>query len=293
MVRSMTGFGRGEESGEDCSFIVEIRALNHRYLDIVLRLPRELLSLEGKIKHLLQEHLSRGRIEVYVTLKATEGNSKNVVVDEGLALSYYQALQRLQKVLGLAETGLTVQKIATLPDVLSLEKMEMDPDTLAPVLEKALLNAVTELIRQRKTEGSRLGEDIAKRLQHLHEIIDAIQEVCPIVQEEYRLKLQTRLEELHQGKEYDQQRFFTELAFYAERCSIDEEIVRLGSHLQTLSEELQKDAAVGRKMDFLIQEMNREVNTIAAKSNDLKISGLTVEAKSEIEKIREQVQNIE
>jgi uncharacterized protein (TIGR00255 family) len=293
LVHSMTGYGRGEESKDGCHFIVEIRALNHRYLDLVVRLPRNLWALEEIIKRLLKEHLSRGRIEVYITLEMAEEKSKTVLIDEQLALAYQQAHQKLQKVLGLDENGLSAREVASFPEVLNLGKSEPDLDLLTPVLEKAATEAILSLVHQRKQEGSRLAEDIGQRLQRLGDIKKAIQEKGPLVLEEYRSKLQARLEALYQGQELDRQRLFLEVALYAEKCNIDEEIVRFDSHLQAIAAELRKEEAVGRKLDFLMQEINREVNTIASKSCNFEIASFTIAAKSEIEKIREQVQNIE
>ncbi len=184
-------------------------------------------------------------------------------------------------------------ELALFPEVLSLEKEEVDQDRLIPVLEKALSEAASALIGQRTEEGQRLSRDILSKLTQLSAITEKIRQRSPGVLEDYRQRLNNRLEEIHNGKEFDQQRFFTEVALFAERCSVDEEIVRLESHIQAFIDNLQKNEVIGRKLDFLLQEMNREVNTISVKSNDLETSHLVVDAKSEIEKIREQVQNIE
>ncbi len=293
MIKSMTGYGRGEESSNGCHFIVEIKALNHRHLDLVIRAPKDLLPLEEVIRRILQEKISRGRLEVYVTQEMTQGKMKNVVINEELARAYFHSLQQLQNLFPLAAKELTVTELALFPEILSLEKGAVDMETLAPLLKKAVNTAVSKLILQREEEGGRLEADIRQRLQKLAVYNTKIRERGPLCLEEYREKLNMRLAELHGDREYDQQRFYTEVAFFAERCNIDEETVRLESHLHIFRQTLQKEEAVGRKLTFLLQEMNREVNTIAAKSSDLKISHLVVEAKSEIEKIREQVQNIE
>lgn len=293
MVKSMTGYGRGEEYLDGLRFIVEIKAVNHRHFDLVIRASRDLLPLEDKIRRMLLEKISRGRVEVFVTLETTRGKGKNVIVDEELAISYFQCLQKLRTSFNLLQKELTAEELALFPEVLHLEKNIIDPDLIVPVLENAVARAVSELIGQRTEEGNRLRLDIVNRLKELESLTEKIEERGPRFLEEYQKKLSTRLDELHDGREYDRQRFFTEIAFFAERCNIDEEIVRLKSHLQAFSKEIQKDGVMGRKLDFLLQEMNREVNTIASKSSDLEISHLVVEAKSEIEKIREQVQNIE
>ncbi|RJX29346.1 MAG: YicC family protein [Dethiobacter sp.] len=293
MVKSMTGYGRGEEYLDGLRFIVEIKAVNHRHFDLVIRASRDLLPREDKIRRMLLEKISRGRVEVFVTLETTRGKGKNVIVDEELARSYFQCLQKLRTSFNLLQKELTAEELALFPEVLHLEKNIIDPDLIVPVLENAVARAVSELIGQRTEEGNRLRLDIVNRLKELESLTEKIEERGPRFLEEYQKKLSTRLDELHDGREYDRQRFFTEIAFFAERCNIDEEIVRLKSHLQAFSKEIQKDGVMGRKLDFLLQEMNREVNTIASKSSDLEISHLVVEAKSEIEKIREQVQNIE
>jgi uncharacterized protein (TIGR00255 family) len=289
----MTGYGRGEECLDGFRFIVEIKAVNHRHFDLVIRASRDLLPLEDKIRRMLLEKISRGRVEVFVTLETTRGKGKNVIVDEELAISYFQCLQKLRASFNLLQKELTAEELALFPEVLYLEKNVIDLDLLAPVLEGAVSSAISALIQQRTEEGNRLRLDIISRVQELERLTDKIKERGPRFLEEYQKKLSARLDELHDGREYDRQRFFTEIAFFAERCNIDEEIVRMKSHLQTFSKEIQNDGVMGRKLDFLLQEMNREVNTIASKSSDLEILHLIVEAKSEIEKIREQVQNIE
>lgn len=293
MIKSMTGYGRGEECVNGYRFLIEIKTLNHRYFDLVIRAPKDLWPLEDKIRRMLQEKVSRGRVEIYITLEMGQEKAKNVTIDEDLAAAYFHSLERLQSSLQLAAKELTVIELALLPEVLSLEKKAVDLEILTPLLEGAVNKAVSQLIQQRKEEGNRLEKDILSRLDKLKEYNARIKERVPLCLEEYREKLKTRLADLHAGREYDQQRFFTEVAFFAERCNIEEETVRLESHFKLFREAMQKDEAVGRKLDFLLQEMNREVNTIAAKSSDLNISHLVVEARSEIEKIREQVQNIE
>ena len=293
MVRSMTGYGRGEKYSDGFRFIVEIKALNHRHRDVIIRMPRDLSALEEQVRKLVQEQLSRGRFEVFVNFEATEEKEKNVIVDKALARAYYDALQNLRADFHLAEQQITVNELALLPEVISLEKNQLDQEALAPVLEKALAEAITALLIQRAEEGGRLASNIENKLELLQSIAEKIKQRSPGILEDYRRRLGNRLEELHDGKDFDRERFFTEVVLFAERCSIDEEIVRLESHIQAFRDDLNKNEVIGRKLDFLLQEMNREVNTISVKSNDLEISHLAVEAKSEIEKVREQVQNIE
>ncbi len=293
MVRSMTGYGRGEEYSDGFRFIVEVKALNHRHRDVIIRMPRDLSALEEQVRKLVQEQLSRGRFEVFVNFEATKEKANNVVVDKALARAYYDALQDLRADFNLAEQQITVNELALLPEVISLEKNQLDQETLAPVLEKALSEAISALLTQRAEEGGRLASNIENKLELLQSIAEKIKQRSPGILEDYRRRLGNRLEELHDGKDFDRERFFTEVVLFAERCSIDEEIVRLESHIQAFRDDLNKNEVIGRKLDFLLQEMNREVNTISVKSNDLEVSHLVVEAKSEIEKVREQVQNIE
>jgi len=293
LVRSMTGYGRGEEYSDGFRFIVEVKALNHRHRDVIIRMPRDLSALEEQVRKLVQEQLSRGRFEVFVNFEATKEKANNVVVDKALARAYYDALQDLRADFNLAEQQITVNELALLPEVISLEKNQLDQETLAPVLEKALSEAISALLTQRAEEGGRLASNIENKLELLQSIAEKIKQRSPGILEDYRRRLGNRLEELHDGKDFDRERFFTEVVLFAERCSIDEEIVRLESHIQAFRDDLNKNEVIGRKLDFLLQEMNREVNTISVKSNDLEVSHLVVEAKSEIEKVREQVQNIE
>ncbi len=293
MVRSMTGYGKGEESGFNHRVSVEIRALNHRYFTPAIKIPRELASLEDKIRQLLQGSIFRGRIELQVTLEAGDGEKQSVVVDEALAASYFKSLHRMQELLALPEKEYTAEELARFPGVLNVEKKEADPASLEPFLERAVLKAVSSLVHHRKEEGGRLKEDITARLQKIEGLVERIKEKSPLVTEEYRRKLAARLDELFESSDYDRQRFTMEAVLFAERCNIEEELVRLDSHVQVFSREISRDESVGRKLDFILQEMNREVNTVTVKSSDLEISHLAVEAKSEIEKIREQVQNIE
>jgi len=293
LVRSMTGYGRGGESRNGYSFTVEIKSVNHRHLDLVIRAPRDLLALEEKIRRTIHERLSRGRVEVFISLEIASEYGKTVEVDLDLAESYYLALQKLDSSFQLAEKKLSIGELAGFPDILKVVKTGPDLELVAPLLDLVLDQALSNLIQQRTEEGNRLEKDITRRLETLQKLVLRMREKGPAVLEEYRNKLNSRLEEILRGNELDKQRFFMEVALFTERSNIDEELVRLESHLESFFAALVGDEAVGRKLDFLLQEMNREINTIAAKSSDLEISRLVVEGKSEIEKIREQVQNIE
>ena len=293
LVRSMTGYGRSGESRNGYTLTVEIKSVNHRHLDLVIKAPRDLLALEEKIRKRFHERLFRGRVEVFISLECTSEPGRIVDVDINLAQSYYQALQKLESSFQLADKKLSIGELAVFPDVLKVTRTNFDLEQVTPILDFALDQALSQLVQQRSEEGDRLEKNIKRHLQTLEKLVLRIREKGPVVLEEYRSKLNSRLEELLGGKGLDKQRFFMEVALFAERSNIDEELVRLQSHLEAFSASLAGDEAVGRKLDFLLQEMNREINTIAAKSSDLEISRMVVEGKSEIEKLREQVQNIE
>ncbi len=293
MVRSMTGYGRGGESRDGYTFTIEVKSINHRHLDLVIRGPRDLLPLEEKIRRKFRERLYRGRVEVFITLDIASESSRTVDVDVNLAESYFLALQKLERSFELAESRLTVGELAGFPDIFKVVKTGLDLEQVAPLLDLSLDQAILQLVQQRAEEGRRLEKDIVGRLGVLQGLVLRMREKGPIVLEEYRNKLYSRLEEMLGGREFDKQRFFMEVALFAERSNVDEELIRLESHLESFAANLAGSEAVGRKLDFLLQEMHREINTIASKSSDLEISQMVVEGKSEIEKIREQIQNIE
>lgn len=292
MVKSMTGYGRGEAAGEGFYLTVEIRTVNHRHLDVLVRTPRELLALEDAVRRILKEKLSRGRVEAFISLKRTDSTAAKVHVNENLAAAYLEALRNLQDKLGLERSPPAAIELIELPEILSIEKAEEDHSEMLGVLKAALEEAVDAAIQQREEEGRRLAADISSRAEELSKALEEISRKAPLVVEEYRKKLHERMEALHQG-DYDRQRFYTEVAFFAERCNIDEEITRLRSHIDSFMESLTRNESIGRKLDFLMQEMFREFNTIASKSSDLDIARLVIDARSQVEKMREQIQNIE
>ena len=292
MVRSMTGYGRGEHTDGDRKFIVEIKSVNHRYNDMTVKLPRGLNPLEDKIRKELAQWISRGKTDVYITFEDYSGGDALVRVNEDLAQGYYGALQKLKEKFHIdSEDELTL--LGRFPEVITVEKGEEDEQTLYEALLPALREAAEKFSARRQREGEALRADIEKKCGGLAEMVEKIKERSPFVVEEYQQKLQARLEELLKGIEIDPQRIATEAAVFADRSCVDEEITRLESHIGQMYEIFAAGGLVGRKLDFLVQEMNRETNTIASKANDLAITKLTIDMKSEIEKIREQIQNIE
>ncbi len=292
MIKSMTGYGRGESENEGKSFTVEIRSVNHRFCEVVIRVPKYYVALEDRIRKLVQERIARGRLDIFVTVNDLGSGSKTIRVDKDLAMAYYNALEELRESIGIdGKPGII--DLARLPDVILLEEVQEDLDRLWPTLGEAVENALASLIEMRSTEGQRLKEDLLKRISKLSEYSEDIYRRAPLVVHEYREKLQNRLKELAVEIDIDEGRLAAEIALFADKSNISEELVRLKSHLEEMRNTMDAEDQVGRKLDFLVQELNREFNTIGSKANDLEISSLVIKAKSEVEKIREQVQNIE
>ncbi len=292
MIKSMTGFGRGENSQDGMEFTVEIKTVNHRYSDIFVRMPRQIGFLEDKVRDLVGKAISRGKIDVYITYFNYGDDAKLVTMDEGLAKTYISATQSLRDKFYLKD-DITVSLIARYPDVLKVEQAKEDEDLLWAMLKVATEKALDTLIIMRQTEGEGLKNVLLDRADYVESIVAEIAKRAPEIPKEYKLKLTARIKDLLDQQPLDENRIATEVAVFADRCSIDEELVRMTSHIGQLREALSMDQPVGRKLDFLVQEMNREINTIGSKANDLSITKNVVEIKSEIEKIREQIQNIE
>lgn len=291
-VRSMTGYGRGEYIAQDRRFTVEMKSVNHRYNDISVKLPRSLASLEDKIKKTIMKQVFRGKTDVYINFETFSEDDVAVKLNETLAKAYLEKLDVLQERFGLAG-GNRMDLAARFPDVITVEKPQKDEDTIWQVLSPALEECVTRFVEMRQAEGKALTDDILQKAQHIKELVELVEERSPLVVVEYQEKLNNRLKDLMGMVDVDPQRIAMEVAVFADRGCVDEEVTRLRSHLVQLSDILKKGGQVGRKLDFLVQEMNRESNTIASKANDIEIVKATIELKSEIEKIREQIQNLE
>lgn len=294
MLKSMTGFGRGEFFDHQHRFIVEIKAVNHRYNEIVIRMPKNLGSLEDKIRRSVSNTLVRGRIDIFITLDEYGQKKRAVRVDKELAMAYHESLRDLAELLS-STINDTVKQIAHYPDVIKVEEVTEDVIVLWPKLSAAIDIAVSHLMSMRLAEGLSIKEDLEARIAMISSYLITVEERAPKVLVEYRDKILGRMRELLTAisAEPDEGRLLQETAIFADRTSITEELVRLRSHLIQVGSALNADDAVGRKLDFIIQEINRETNTIASKANDFTIGNLMIEIKSEIEKIREQIQNIE
>jgi len=287
----MTGYGRGEGMWEGEHFQVEIRSLNHRYFECTIKIPKQYSYLQEQIRSTVQNYISRGRVEVSVCSLGERGGAKELRVDKDLALAYYNALKELSHFLQL-DLEVDVPTIAACPDVLIVEEKEPDQEKTQRALEIALTAALEDLIAMRAAEGEKLQQDIIHRIAKIEQVIKDIEERAPQVVTEYRNGLKQRMEKLLEG-EIEEGRLLTEVAYFAEKANINEELVRMCSHIELFRHALTEEGAIGRKLDFILQEMYREINTIGSKAGDTAIARAVVEVKSELEKIREQVQNIE
>lgn len=290
MIKSMTGYGKGEAEDEGRRFIVEIRSVNHRYCDVAIRLPRRYAALEGEIKKTVAVAISRGKLDVTLTMEGNEGTASGLEVNTTLADSYYSALCTLKERLGLAGE-ITLRDISSVPDIISMKEELLDIKRDWPFIEAATNKSLEALDDMKTAEGAALTSDIFARLEKIDFAIDDVEERAPVVVASYKERLAERIRGM--GYEPDQGRLVQEVACLADRCDISEEIVRLKSHLGQFRAIAVSPEHSGRKLDFLIQEINREINTIGSKGNDAIISQKVVDLKAELEKIREQVQNVE
>ena len=293
MAISMTGFGRGEYKDNNYHFLAECKTINHKYCDINIRLPRKISFLEDKARNFIKNHIKRGRVDIYIKLDLLGSEDVNLKFDEALASQYVNILKEIRDKYDLVD-DISVMNIAKFPEIIKTEEKEEDEDLLWSMLSKALEQTLTNLMEMRSEEGKILANDILQRCDLLRNIIEEIEKHSYTVVLDYKEKLNNRISEILENPSLvDENRLAQEVAIYADKSSITEEIVRFKSHIEQLKSTIVKNESIGRKIDFLIQEMNRETNTIGSKSYDLNITNLVVEIKSELEKIREQIQNIE
>ena len=299
MLKSMTVFGRGEYEDADFSLTVEMKTVNHRYNEVAIRLPRFLNPLEDKIRKTILKTVSRGRIDVFVNADYTTSGNCTLKVDKNLAAAYHKALQEVGAAIGADAAGINaaaeIMYLSKCSDVINVKEGFFDVESVWPKVEQAVNQAVANLVAMRETEGGNIYGDFIYRADLIAEKLALIEERSPMVVEEYQNKLQERLTNLLADNNIavEPERLLQEVAIFADRTSITEEIVRLKSHIKQFKQIIASDQPVGRKLDFLIQEFNREANTIASKANDYTLAQIVVEIKAEIEKIREQIQNIE
>ncbi len=292
MIMSMTGYGCAKGNCQGLDITVELKSVNNRYLDCSVRMPRNFLFAEDSIKSKVQEHISRGKVDVFVTVDSSGSDDIVVSVNEGLARGYVDAIERISDEFGLPRE-LTALAVSRFPDVLSVQKKEADRDAIADALSSISAQALEEFDIMRRREGARLCEDVTCRLDTIESLVSEVERRSPETVSEYRSKLFKKMNEVLNNTSVDEQRILTEAAIFADKVAVDEETVRLRSHIAQMRGMLESGSPIGRKMDFLIQEFNREANTIGSKCSDSSIAKVVIELKSEIEKIREQIQNIE
>ena len=292
MIKSMTGYGRAREVLNKRDITVEVRSVNNRYLDCTVKMPRMYAFAEDAVKQHVQKAISRGKVDVFITVDASAADVAKVTVNRELAAQYAAALRELAGVCG-TESHVTPEQLSRFPDVLTVTKADEDLETVSADLCAVLDKALAAYNEMRAVEGAKLAEDIGNRLVFIENYTSQVEERSPQTVAEYRAKLTARMQEVLQSTSIDQQRILTEAAIYADKVAVDEETVRLRSHVAQLRTMLTSDEPMGRKMDFLIQEVNRESNTIGSKCNDVAIAQVVVGLKAEVEKMREQVQNVE
>lgn len=292
MIRSMTGYGKKDGTSQQATVTVEIRSVNHRFLEVAVRVPRSLAQLEDPIRKAVQQRCLRGRVDVSVSVQAAGGTLKTVNIDQALAKQYHAALKKLQKALGL-RGAVDLSMVAGFRDIVSITDEPVDTDHLGKTLLRVLGGALTELEKMRKREGEALRKDLDLHLSAIRDAQSMVTKRAPELAKISFDRMKARIEALLQGELPDPARLQQELAVYADRSDISEELVRLESHMVQFDQTLRSHESVGKTLEFLLQEMGREVNTIGSKANDAEIAALVVRMKAELEKLREQVQNVE
>lgn len=291
MLKSMTGFGRAEKQFEQLQIEVQIKSVNHRYSDISIRLPRYYQFLEERVHRLASALISRGKVEINISIEQNEVGNRQITLDEPVAQGYIDALRGLEK-FGLKD-DLTMSSLARFDGIFHVEYKDLNEDELAAMVGEVFEQAMAEFMSMRAAEGERLKQDIYSHLDSILKEVEAVEKRSPIRVEEYRARLEEKLHKLLEDRNVDETLLVTEAALFADKTDVGEETVRLRSHIKEFKTAAEKGSPVGKKLDFIVQEMNRETNTIGSKGNDLETAQRVVELKSEIEKIREQIQNIE
>lgn len=292
MTKSMTGYGRAQKIIGGRDILVEIRSVNHRYYEYSSRIPRAYGYIDEKLKALLKTSVSRGKVEVAVTINNIEAKESEISINKAVAVGYISALRSVSDELGLKD-DLVLSKLIKLPEIFVVQKAPDNQEEIWADVSEVASEALQKFVEMRQTEGGKLESDIISKADYILKMVEQVEELSPVTVENYRSRLYQKISEVLEGKEIDEQRILTESAIFAEKIAVDEETVRLHSHISQLKNMFCSDEPIGRKLDFIVQEMNREVNTIGSKAQDLNITRLVVDMKAEIEKIREQIQNIE
>lgn len=292
MIKSMTGFGRCEISENTRKMTVEMKSVNHRYLDVNMKMPKKLNFFDASIRSLLKGYLQRGKVDLFITYEDTAETNFSLKYNQELAGEYLKYLQQMAEQFGL-ENDIRVSTLSRYPEIFSMEEVQADEEELWQLLEKAVRGACTQFVDTRIKEGEALKADLLEKLDGMLVNVDYIEKRSPQIIGEYRQKLEDKVKELLEDAHIEESRLATEVTIFADKICVDEETVRLRSHIEHMKTTLTEGGAVGRKLDFIAQEMNREANTILSKANDLEVSNHAIDLKTEIEKVREQIQNIE
>lgn len=292
MIRSMTGFGRSEVATEKRKIIIEMKAVNHRYSDINIKMPKKLSIFEASMRNLLKQQVQRGKIDIFVTCEDDSEQNITLKYNEELAAEYLKYLKKMGETFQL-DKDVKISNLAKMPDVFTLEESTADEEEIQKQLEEAFQLAIKDFIITREKEGEHLKQDLIKKLEGMLESVCYIEERSPMLIQAYREKLEAKVKELLGSSNFDESRIMTEVVLFADKICVDEETVRLKSHITNMIQLLNEGGFVGRKLDFIAQEMNREANTILSKMNDISIVNKAIDLKTDIEKVREQIQNIE
>lgn len=293
MIRSMTGFGHGEVSNDKNQKVtVEMKSVNHRYCDISLKLPKKLAMFEANIRNIMKEYASRGKIDIYVSYEDLSETAVSLHYNQAMAEEYMQVFKKMQEDFNI-ETKITAEALAKYPEVVTIEEVQQDEEVWWELLEAALRQATEKFVETRTIEGANLKRDLLGKLDQMAADVAFIEERSPQIIAEYRSKLEEKVKEFLEDSTIEENRIAAEVTLYADKIAVDEEIVRLQSHISSMTDVLESDESIGRKLDFMAQEMNREANTILSKSSDVDLADHAIELKTNVEKVREQIQNIE
>ena len=293
MIRSMTGFGHGEVSNDKNQKVtVEMKSVNHRYCDISLKLPKKLAMFEANIRNIMKEYASRGKIDIYVSYEDLSETAVSLHYNQAMAAEYMQVFKKMQEDFGI-ETKITAEALAKYPEVVTLEEVQQDEEVWWELLEATLRQAAEKFVETRTIEGANLKKDLLGKLDQMAADVAFIERRSPQIIAEYRSKLEEKVKEFLEDSAIEENRIAAEVTLYADKIAVDEEIVRLQSHISSMTDVLESDESIGRKLDFMAQEMNREANTILSKSSDVDLADHAIELKTNVEKVREQIQNIE
>ena len=293
MIRSMTGFGHGEVSNDKNQKVtVEMKSVNHRYCDISLKLPKKLAMFEANIRNIMKEYASRGKIDIYVSYEDLSETAVSLHYNQAMAEEYMQVFKKMQEDFNI-ETKITAEALAKYPEVVTIEEVQQDEEVWWELLEAALRQAAEKFVETRTIEGANLKRDLLGKLDQMAADVTFIEERSPQIIAEYRSKLEEKVKEFLEDSTIEENRIAAEVTLYADKIAVDEEIVRLQSHISSMTDVLESDESIGRKLDFMAQAMNREANTILSKSSDVDLADHAIELKTNVEKVREQIQNIE